>query len=189
MMGAILTTSLGVTFQGAPVQAAPIEGALVLQASLYFSTFKSLHNKTYPSEAENTARFEVFKENLAYIEAENSKGHPYKLGIGPFTDLTESEFLTLYTGTPNEPQQHGGPLYLGEHQTPVEEEPEEKLDWTTKGAVTPVKNQARTHPAPWSPCPGPNEQPPGPVTLFRARAARAGPSRTPLPAPTTRRQA
>jgi len=45
---------------------------------------------------EAIAKYKIFKENLKYIEEENSKGYSYTLGITPFTDLTFEEFEKKY---------------------------------------------------------------------------------------------
>jgi C1A family cysteine protease len=41
-------------------------------------------------------KYKVFKNNLKFIKDENDKKLGYTLGLGPFTDLTEQEFLETY---------------------------------------------------------------------------------------------
>merc|ERR1711998_711961 len=77
-----------------------------------------------------------------FIEAENAKGtNTHTLGETQFTDLTNEEFKRLYTGGYKAGSQMLGDLpYLGEHETV---ESSGSVDWTTKGAVTPVKDQGQ----------------------------------------------
>merc|ERR1711998_749832 len=77
-----------------------------------------------------------------FIEAENAKGtNTHTLGETQFTDLTNEEFKRLYTGGYKAGSQMLGDLpYLGEHETV---ESSGSVDWTTKGAVTKVKDQGQ----------------------------------------------
>merc|ERR1711904_726492 len=36
--------------------------------------------------------YDAYQKNMAFIRAENAKGHTHTLGEGPFTDLTNEEF-------------------------------------------------------------------------------------------------
>ena len=65
----------------------------------------------------------------------------FTLGVGPYADLTEAEFVRRFTGAPDAPAKLDGPRYLGAHDSSMAAAPE-AVDWTTTGVVTPVKNQA-----------------------------------------------
>ncbi|KAL0793184.1 hypothetical protein Bca101_064561 [Brassica carinata] len=43
-------------------------------------------------------RFEIFKDNLRFIDEHNNKNLSYKLRLTPFTDLTNDEFRSIYLG-------------------------------------------------------------------------------------------
>ena len=43
-------------------------------------------------------KYKVFKKNIKMINTENLQNKTYKLGLGPFTDITEEEFMENYTG-------------------------------------------------------------------------------------------
>ena len=42
-------------------------------------------------------RFKIFIDNYEYIKEINSKNLTYKLGINIFSDLSEEEFLEIYS--------------------------------------------------------------------------------------------
>merc|ERR1711991_17214 len=68
-------------------------------------------------------------------------GLTYRLKVNKFADLTTSEFVSQYTGyKPN--NVWSGLKHLGTHGY-VGEPLADAVDWTTKGAVTPVKNQGQ----------------------------------------------
>jgi len=104
-----------------------------------FRQFMHKYNKTYDSNQELSKRMNIFLESKMKVQALNaeaeSKGLNTKFGITKFADLTEEEFAHKYLGykkiskaTPvATPQQ-------------VQALPS-SLDWRTKGAVSPIKNQ------------------------------------------------
>jgi len=101
----------------------------------YLNKFGKAYNGDY------AARKAIYEENMKYINAENAKGHSYTLGETQFTDLTNEEFKAMYVSGYKAPSQMLGDLpYLGEHES---EESTGSVDWTTKGAVTPVKDQGQ----------------------------------------------
>ncbi|ONK78211.1 uncharacterized protein A4U43_C02F15690 [Asparagus officinalis] len=55
------------------------------------------YGRVYEDEAEKARRFEIFKENVKYIEDFNNAGeHKYTLGVNAFTDLAPVEFTATY---------------------------------------------------------------------------------------------
>ncbi|PIN18853.1 Cysteine proteinase Cathepsin L [Handroanthus impetiginosus] len=55
------------------------------------------YKRSYESKEERQKRFEIFKENVEYIESFNRDGkHTYTLGINEFADLIKEEFLSKY---------------------------------------------------------------------------------------------
>merc|ERR1719163_770281 len=104
-----------------------------------FDAFMTQFGRKYVSSEEQEFRKQVFYKNLEWINAENAKGKSYKVGVTQFADLTFDEFkaehLTGYLHTPMN-------ATLGVFHAPANFIKADSWDWTTKGAVTPIKDQA-----------------------------------------------
>jgi len=108
-----------------------------------FDAYMNKFGKAYNGDDEYAARKAVYEENMQLIALENSKDNTFTLGEGPFTDLTNAEFKTLYVSGYKASDQVFSELpFLGEHELSGEAIAA-AVDWTTKGAVTPVKNQGQ----------------------------------------------
>lgn len=127
------------TFSSAPV--------LTLMASVgaasppmveRWNEFKQRYAKNYNGEEEDT-RFMAFVGRVEHIESENAKNHSYTLGINTFADLTAGEEAALTKGRPQS-LDAVSPAFLGWQAWTGEASPA-AVDWTTKGAVTAVKDQ------------------------------------------------
>jgi C1A family cysteine protease len=102
-----------------------------------FTRFVAEHNKQYASN-EFFARFNTFKDNVDYIRNENTKNHSYTLGMNQFGDLSAHEFKTDVVG--------GCFKTSGRAAAPVSNQiirAPAPVNWVTKGAVTPVKDQGQ----------------------------------------------
>ncbi|KAK4760873.1 hypothetical protein SAY87_005766 [Trapa incisa] len=97
------------------------------------------------SRRERERRFDIFKDNLRFIDEHNSAApnRSYRLGLNKFADLTNEEYRAVFLGTRSDPKRRvmkarvAGSRYAvraGDH-LPV------AVDWRTRGAVNPVKNQ------------------------------------------------
>lgn len=105
-----------------------------------WNDFKTAHGKTYSSPIEEEQRFGIFKANVDYISSMNSKNKGFKLGVTAFADLTADEFGASHFGIKKPDASWGSLPKLGNH-TYNGEALAASVDWTTKGAVTPVKDQ------------------------------------------------
>jgi len=95
-----------------------------------FSTFLRQYNKVY-AEDELVYRFKVFKASMDKILEHNSGNNSWTIGINQFSDLTEKEFQKSMLGYIHRPGKQAAEVgeFLGD------------IDWRSKGALTPVKDQ------------------------------------------------
>uniref|UniRef100_A0A1I8IU52 Cathepsin L n=1 Tax=Macrostomum lignano TaxID=282301 RepID=A0A1I8IU52_9PLAT len=132
-----------------------------------WSRFKERFGRTYEDLTFERQRMEVFVRNLLYIRQHNalakSGQKTYTLGVGPFADMTHSEFLARMTGLkrtdtfgqlslsncPNKNFQRK-PRALSSDaaasrtsRRPSSRRCRTRLTGAKKGAVTPVKNQGQ----------------------------------------------
>ncbi|CAL4982369.1 unnamed protein product [Urochloa decumbens] len=127
-----------------------------------FQQWKAEYGKSYATAEEEHHRFQVYACNVRYIESTNAgaeaAGLTYELGETEYTDLTNDEFMALYTVPPQTQQlaeededmavitTRAGPVdATGGHAavyTNLSAAPA-MVDWREKGAVTPAKNQGQ----------------------------------------------
>lgn len=104
-----------------------------------WESFKVEFPQTYNSDVEEAERKGIFAANYAHMLEHNKRESSYKLGVNQFSALTETEWKTTYTGA-SPPAVEAVP-FLGESEEV--EELADSVDWTAKGAVTPVKDQGQ----------------------------------------------
>jgi len=103
-----------------------------------FATWQQTFGITYNSDDETQLRGQIYANTVAFIEAENAKGHDYVLGVNQFSAFTEEEFIQQYTGV--DASRHAEDAFFGEVEAG---ELADAVDWTTQGVVNPVKNQGQ----------------------------------------------
>jgi len=104
-----------------------------------FTQYVKQFQKQYPTE-EVFARYNAFKDNMAMIEA-HDESSGWTMGVNQFTDLTSQEFASIYLGYKPRDNEYFRNLNL--HVVDPNRPIANDVDWSTKGAVTPVKDQAQ----------------------------------------------
>uniref|UniRef100_K3Y8C3 Cathepsin propeptide inhibitor domain-containing protein n=1 Tax=Setaria italica TaxID=4555 RepID=K3Y8C3_SETIT len=108
-----------------------------------YAEWMATHGRTYNAIGEEERRYQVFKDNLRYIDAHNAAAdagvHSFRLGLNRFADLTVEEYRDTYLGVMTKPQRER--KLSARYLTGENEELPESVDWRAKGAVAEVKDQ------------------------------------------------
>lgn len=95
--------------------------------------------KLYNALGEKEKRFEIFKDNLRFIEEHNAENRTYKVGLNRFADLSNEEYRARYLGTRIDPKRK---IARSNRYAPsVGDNLPKSVDWRKEGAVVPVKDQ------------------------------------------------
>jgi len=108
-------------------------------ASPSFASWTLKEGKKYASKEELVLRRGVYAANVAAVEAHNAAKLSWTMAVNKFADLTGEEFKARFAS---------GFRYREQRSTNVKihvagAAPPTSVDWSTKGAVTPVKNQGQ----------------------------------------------
>ncbi|KAJ8764432.1 hypothetical protein K2173_006172 [Erythroxylum novogranatense] len=101
------------------------------------------NGKTYNRIGEKDERFEIFKNNLRFIDEHNSQNRTYKVGLNRFADLTNDEYRAMFLGTRTDNKRR-----VMKSKNPTQryafnagDKLPASVDWRVKGAVGPIKDQ------------------------------------------------
>jgi C1A family cysteine protease len=101
----------------------------------YFNDFVEEYNKEYHSKERNI-RYNIFKDNMNLIRQHNSRNNTWTMEMNEFGDMTWSE-----VHKPCLDVQSSLGMWYGKYNYIPSSNLPESVDWTNKGAVTPIKNQ------------------------------------------------
>ncbi|KAH6796842.1 Granulin repeat cysteine protease family protein [Perilla frutescens var. hirtella] len=101
------------------------------------------HGKAYNGIGENDRRFQIFKDNLNFIDRHNTGNRTYKVGLNQFSDLTNEEYKSMYLGTRIDATRRFVKSKVASlrYSHRAGDELPESVDWRERGAVAPIKNQ------------------------------------------------
>ncbi|XP_071693085.1 cysteine proteinase COT44-like [Rutidosis leptorrhynchoides] len=104
------------------------------------------HGKTYNALGEKERRFQIFHDNLKFIDDHNSSGNrTYTVGLNQFADVTNDEYRSMFLGTKPDVNRRIAKLQRGEISQRYAVQSNDMLpvnvDWRKSGAVAPIKNQ------------------------------------------------
>lgn len=104
------------------------------------------HRKVYNALGEKERRFEIFKDNLRFIDEHNKvENQTFKLGLNKFADLTNEEYRSMFLGTKTRQSKKmlSGSKKTNRYAFRESDELPKSVDWREKGAVSPVKDQGQ----------------------------------------------
>mmetsp|Transcript_30215 Transcript_30215/g.42109 ORF Transcript_30215/g.42109 Transcript_30215/m.42109 type:complete len:328 (+) Transcript_30215:59-1042(+) len=101
-----------------------------------FRNWTSKFEKQY-EVADFFKRYNAFKSNMDFVTRHNVGGYSYTVELNQFADLTNAEFRSLYHGLA--PNAQG----VARRTANLSTKAPDSVDWVSKGAVTPVKNQGQ----------------------------------------------
>lgn len=114
------------------------DSAMVARHEMWMAQY----GRVYKDAAEKARRFEVFKANAAFIESFNAGSHKFWLGVNQFADLTNEEFRATKNNKGFNPSAVRVPTGFRYENLSLDALPA-TVDWRTKGAVTPIKDQGQ----------------------------------------------
>ncbi|KAI5418008.1 hypothetical protein KIW84_042589 [Lathyrus oleraceus] len=95
------------------------------------------HQKVYNGLGEKEQRFQIFMDNVKFIDDHNDQNHTYKLGLNQFADMTNEEH-SMYLGTRSN-DDIKNKIISQQYAYNSGDILSESVDW--RWAVGPIKNQ------------------------------------------------
>jgi len=113
------------------------------EARRMYEEWKAEHGRASNAIGEDELRFQVFRDNLKYIDEHNAAAdaglHSFRLGLNRFADITNEEYRNTYLGVRTKPERKQ--KLSARYQAADNEALPETVDWRTKGAVAAIKDQ------------------------------------------------
>ncbi|KAK0604777.1 hypothetical protein LWI29_019313 [Acer saccharum] len=110
-----------------------------------YQSWMAEHGKTNNGlgDKNQLERFEIFKDNLKFIDEHNSQNRSYVVGLNKFADLTNQEYRSMYLGTRADAKRRlmKSRVASQRYAFKVGDNLPESVDWRQLGAVSPIKDQ------------------------------------------------
>ena len=110
-----------------------------MQYQKLFSDWVATFDKQYETK-DIFNKYAQFKKNHFKIQQHNSEGHSWQMAMNQFGDLTMDEFRAQHTGYSHVNNDFMRAKNVADLSDVVADD---SVDWRTKGAVSPVKNQGQ----------------------------------------------
>jgi len=101
-----------------------------------FTAWMKEHNKMYAAD-EFLSRYDIFRENMDYVRDWNAQGSSTVLGLNIMADISNAEYRNIFLGT-----RIDASAVIAEVFVPTGPLAS-TIDWRTKNAVTPIKDQGQ----------------------------------------------
>jgi cathepsin L len=125
------------------VAVAAVLAAPALAEKDSFASWANKNGKKYATKEELVLRRSIFAANVAKINKHNAEGHSWSMSVNKFADLTADEFKSMYASGLRSSDARSKNVNLSLlHKKNVSANPT-SVDWSAKGAVTPIKNQGQ----------------------------------------------
>jgi hypothetical protein len=111
-----------------------------------FKLWRKEHGRVYNNLEETTKKFEIFLSNLRIITESNANrksSHDFLLGLTKFADWSSKEFQETYLHNLNMASNNETMNLQDDDIGSLSYSVPSSLDWSSLGAVTPVKDQLK----------------------------------------------
>uniref|UniRef100_A0A2C9UHJ6 Cysteine proteinase n=1 Tax=Manihot esculenta TaxID=3983 RepID=A0A2C9UHJ6_MANES len=107
-----------------------------------YKQWMARYGRVYKDFSEQQKRFQIFKYNVALVEAFNAVGNKsFNVSINQFADLTQEEFRKYYLGAEPPSQSSLRNIQTLNYENTIELPP--SINWKTARAVTGIKDQGQ----------------------------------------------
>nr|ABQ10202.1 cysteine protease Cp4 [Actinidia deliciosa] len=113
------------------------------EAMAIYEKWLTTHGKAYNAIGEKERRFEIFKDNLRFVDEHNAVAGSYRVGLNRFADLTNEEYRSMFLGGNMEMKERSASTKSDRYAFRAGDKLPGSVDWREKGAVSPVKDQGQ----------------------------------------------